>query len=67
MNGDTIRLVRDLCARAGMIMEDASATAVLNGKLDDTSLRLLVAQVANELGKAMSLIAAASALVANPV
>ena len=63
MHQETRRLIRELCARAGMIMEDASATAVFSGKLDDASLRLLVANVASELEKATSLISAATTLV----
>ena len=62
MDEDKRRLVRSLCAQAGMIMEDASATAVLSGKLDDGSLRLLVVEVAAELEKATRLVAAATAL-----
>ena len=63
MNEETKRLVCELCARAGMIMEDASATAVLSGKLDDASLRVLVADVAAELTKATALVSAATTLV----
>ncbi|CAM3102143.1 hypothetical protein SPAN111604_03705 [Sphingomonas antarctica] len=66
MDADTIRLVRELCARAGMIMEDASATAVLTGKLDDGAVRLLVAQVSDELSKASTLVAAAKMLAGTP-
>ena len=62
MDEDTRELVRSLCARAAMIMEDASSTAVLSGKIDDASLRLLVAGVAAELEKATSLVAAATTL-----
>ena len=63
MHQETRRLIRELCGRAGMIMEDASATAVLSEKLDDASLRLLVTNVAVEIEKATSLIAAATTLV----
>ena len=62
MHQETRRLIRELCGRAGMIMEDASATAVLSGKLDDASLRLLVTNVAAELEKATSLMTAATTL-----
>ena len=62
MDEDKRQLVRSLCAQAGMIMEDASATAVLSGRLDDASLRLLVGQVASELDKATRLVSAATAL-----
>lgn len=63
MHQETRRLIRELCGRAGMIMEDSSATAVLSGKLDDVSLRLLVANVTADLEKATSLVSAATTLV----
>ena len=62
MDDDTRRLVFELCTRAGMIMEDASATALLTAELDDAALQTLIDTLGAELGRASALIAAAKSL-----
>jgi threonine synthase len=56
MDEDTRELIRRLCTRAGMIMEDASAVAVLapqEERLDD--LRRAAEQISNLLAAARTL------------
>ena len=59
MDDDVIALVRQLCTRAGMIMEDGSASAILVGTLDKEALARVVQQTRKDLGRALTLAEAA--------
>lgn len=61
MDKDTIELARRLCTKAGMIMEDASAVAVLSMG-DATDLRRKAEELKASIQKAAACIEAAKAL-----
>ena len=56
MDDDAIALVRQLCTQAGMIMEDASARAVLVGGLGAGELAEIVRVTRQELARALAII-----------
>lgn len=62
MDDDIADLIRTLCTRSGMIMEDASATAILVGGLTGDQLSRAVKHVQREIAHANAIIAAAAAL-----
>ena len=62
IDDDAIALVRQLCARAGMIMEDASALAILSGSLNTEELSLVLRHTGADLTRALTLIEAARAM-----
>ena len=62
MDEDQIKLVRELCTQAGMIMEDASAAAILVGSLDAAGLTSVIALVRRELTRALALVDGARAM-----
>ena len=62
MDDDAIALVRQLCTRAGMIMEDASAPAILSGSLNTAALGSVLRQTRADLTRALMLIDAARAM-----
>ena len=64
MDEDTIELIRLLCTRAGMAMEDASSVALL-APADHESLRSAIEQLEASATLTVKLIAAARALAAS--
>ena len=62
IDDDAIALVRQFCARAGMIMEDASALAILSGSLNTEELSLVLRHTGADLTRALTLIEAARAM-----
>ena len=62
MDEDQIRLVRELCTQAGMIMEDTSALAILVGSLDPAGLASVIELVRRELTRALALTDGAGAM-----
>lgn len=62
MDDDVTELIRQLCTRAGIIMEDASATAIVIGGLTADELSEVVKVVHQEIIRANSVLAAAAAL-----
>ena len=62
MDDDAIALVRQLCTRAGMIMEDASASAILAGNLDTEALAKVVQRTREDLLRALMLAEAAGVM-----
>jgi hypothetical protein len=60
MDDDTIELIRQLCTRIGMIMEDASVSALVSGSGDDPASKVASLRLAVE--QAAALVAAAQAL-----
>ncbi len=63
MDDDTADLVRQLCTRAGMIMEDASTIAILVGGKSPSELRYIVDELEIQSGRVVSIVAATSALI----
>ena len=63
IDDDAIALVHQLCTRAGMIMEDASAPAILSGNLNTIALGLVVQQTRADLTRALMLIEAARTMI----
>ena len=66
MDDDVIALVRQLCTRAGMIMEDVSASAILAGNLDAAGLASVVEWVHQDLMRAQPLVDGAGAMMGLP-
>lgn len=64
MDEDTLDLVRQLSTRAGMILEDTSAVAVLVGNLSAPEIAERLAQIAADLTRAMTIVRAAEQLLA---
>jgi len=62
MDQETIELVRHLCCRAGMIMENASPSAIAAPKGGE-DLRAAVSGLTVEVDRARALLAAADALI----
>lgn len=62
MDEDDTDLARQLCTRAGMIMEDTSATAILIGDEDSNDLRLIIADMEHQSNRFNALLAAAKVL-----
>ena len=62
MDDDAIALVRQLCTQAGMIMEDASARAVLVGGLGAGELAEVVRVTRQELAGALAIVDAAAVI-----
>ncbi|MDB5575511.1 MAG: hypothetical protein JWR80_687 [Bradyrhizobium sp.] len=62
MDEDAIALAWQLCTRAGMIMEDISAEAILVGRLDAGQLDAVVERLRCSLGHARTLADAAAAM-----
>jgi hypothetical protein len=62
MDEDALALVRQLCMRAGMIMEDGSVEAVLVGRLDAERLGAVVERLRQHLGHARTFAEAAAAI-----
>ena len=67
MDQDTRDLIRQLCTRAGMIMEDASMLAVTLPAKDDPAMIKAVQQLANNAADIASLIDASAALIGRPL
>jgi hypothetical protein len=63
MDDDTGDLVRQLSTRAGMIMEDASANAILVGGKTPGELRSIVGGLEIMMNQAGAIISAAKALI----
>ncbi len=64
MDDDTTDLVRQLCTRAGMIMEDASAVAILVGGKTPIELRSIIAELQTLAEQVNAVLAAAKAMAA---
>ena len=62
MDDDVIALVRQLCTRAGIIMEDVSASAILAGTQDTAGLASIVERVRRELDRGLVLLDATGAM-----
>ena len=62
MDDDVIALVRQLYTRAGIIMEDVSAAAILVGTQDTETLARVVQQTRKDLGRALTLAEAAGVM-----
>lgn len=63
MDEDKFDLVRQLCTRAGMIMEDGSTIAILVGGKTPDELRVIVAELDIMMNQVGALITAAKALI----
>ena len=59
---DALDLARDLCTRAGMLLEDASAVAILTGHGQREEVLIAIADARTASGNAAALLAAAEAL-----
>jgi hypothetical protein len=66
MDEDIIALARQLFTRAGMIMEDASAFAIIVGGKDAHELREIAGKLETALAQGATLIAAAKSIIAGP-
>jgi hypothetical protein len=66
MDDDTFALARQLFSRAGMILEDVSATAILVGDKGVYELRAIACDLRSELEKGARLIDAAHAIIHQP-
>ena len=66
MDEDQIALARQLCTQAGIIMEDASATAILVGHTDAGELASVIQRVRKDLMRALAPADAAGAMMALP-
>lgn len=62
MDEDHLDLTRQLSTRAGMMMEDASAVAILVARLSPDELRAAIAQARTMTARAITLLDAASTL-----
>ena len=62
MDDNAIALVRQLCTRAGMIMEDASASAIQIGNLGSEGLARVVQLTCEDLTRALKLAEAAKVM-----
>ena len=62
MDEDTRDLVRKLCTRAGMIMEDASLVAVTMPGGDDAAMAKAIELLARDAAAIIDLVSAAAAL-----
>lgn len=62
MDDDAIALVRQLCTRAGMIVEDASAPVILSGSMNTAALGPVLRQARADLTRALMLIEAAQTM-----
>lgn len=63
LDDDTIELIHQLCARIGMMMEDASVGALVSRSDDDLTSKIVSLRLAIE--QASALVAAAQALCAD--
>jgi len=59
---DLIDLIRQLCTRAGMTLEDASAQVIEVGRANRRQLRSVVSSVRTQVARTDLLLAAAMAL-----
>jgi hypothetical protein len=66
MDEDTIALARQLFTRAGMIMEDASAFAIVVGGKDVHELHEMAGELEIALAQGATLIAAAKTIIVGP-
>lgn len=64
MDDATLDLVRQLSTRAEMILEDASAAAILAGELPALELAEQITQIVADLTRAMAIARAAQQLLA---
>lgn len=62
MDDDDHDLIAQLCTRIGMIMEDASPTALSIGAMDQARRRAAIAELSAAAAKISSLLAAAQTL-----
>lgn len=62
MDDDVVDLIRTLCTRAGMIMEDASVEALLMPAADPQALSAKLDQLADAAKAISAIVAAARAL-----
>lgn len=62
MDDDTRDLIAQLCARIGMIMEDASAVALSISSMTDNERRAAIAEISDQAAGISALAGAAGAL-----
>ena len=62
MDEDKLRLIKELCARAGMVLEDATTTALLIGEVPENGMTVTLAGLRTMSERAVSLFKAAQAI-----
>ena len=62
MDDDKVKLVKQLCARAGMVLEDTATSAILIGDVPDEAMTVTVAGLRAMAERAVVLLRAAQAL-----